>query len=228
MSEVEQITDYVERGPASLSDRYRKPSIVALLRSWLGEVQEVENAFWQLLTERSVPNAVGAQLDVLGRLVDQPREGRSDEIYRIWVSAKVMVLRASGLVEELVAIVKHLLPDVPIYLEEYYPLAMMMRAENPIDPTLGTQIAKFLAAAKGGGVALQFEWFAAGMDQPLMLGSEPEYDSPYGLGNGVLAAVSNGNHVVFTDPGLPENVLEFDAGYEPLVYDEDGDYLILG
>lgn len=226
---IEQITDYETRAPALLTDRYRKPAIMAILRSWMAELQEVENVFWALLTERSVANAVGAQLDVLGNILGQPREGRSDEIYRAWVSARVLVLRSSGQAEQLIAIAKRLLPTVPIYLEEYYPLAMMMRAEAAIPATMGAQVAKLLSAAKGGGVALQFEWFATGPFEPFTLapGLDSVLNSPLGLDQGVLSAVSNGNEVEFAALTFPAASLLFDGDEDALLFDGDGSYLLL-
>jgi hypothetical protein len=228
---IEHIADYETRGPEQLVERYRQPRIMAVLRSWLSELQYVEDVFWSLLTERIVDNASDARLDILGRILGQPREGRSDEVYRAWVAARVLVLRSSGQIEQLIAIMRRLLgPSVPIYIEEYYPLAMMLRAEAPIDPTLGAQIAKFLAAAKGGGVALHFEWSSAlSFRLPITLGDEPEFDSPMGLDRSVLAAVSNGNEVQFTADGdMLEGGLLADNDGQPLVFDADDDLLIIG
>lgn len=228
---IEHITDYETRGPQELLLRYRKPRNVAMLVSWLGELQELEDAFWVLLGKRTVADAVGAELDLIGRIVDQPREGRPDEIYRVWVAARILVLRSSGQTEQLIEIAKRLVGDaVPVYLEEYYPLAMIIRAEAGIDPTRGAQIAKLLSAAKGGGVALQFEWFPSGTTPPFTLapGAVSVFDSPMGFDNGILAAVSNGNEVEFWTSGAPETALLDDGDELPLVFDGDNDFLILG
>lgn len=231
---ITQITDYETRSPQLLLERYRKPTVMALLASWLSEVQELENALWSLLTERAVANAVGAQLDVLGKLVGQPREGKDDDVYRVWVTARVLVLRSSGQTEQLLAIAKTLLGSaVPVRVEEYYPLALVLNAEVGIDPTLGAQVAKLLAAAKGGGVSLQFSWFSKYGGQPFSFapGADSELNSPLGFDNGGLAAISSGYDVAFSDSALapvPTDYISFDGDSQPILFDEDSAYLTLG
>jgi hypothetical protein len=204
--------EHVARGVDRLIERYRKPRTSALLASWLTEVQAAEDALWQLYVERSLATAEGAQLDVLGSIVGQPREERSDDVYRVWISARNLVSRSSGRATELVAIARKLVPppaDVgAVRLEEYYPAALTIRITSPVTLELGYQIAHMLFLAKAGGVKLQMIW----METPALafrMAPSPDtstLDSPHGFDGGVFATVSDGATIPVT-PDEPEVAL---------------------
>lgn len=71
--------------------------------------EAVEMALQQLLLERSVDTAVGAQLDVLGRLVGQAREGLGDDDYRRYIRARVIANKSDGTHEIIIKVIKLLL-----------------------------------------------------------------------------------------------------------------------
>lgn len=80
-------------------------NIAKLLRAWMTAFQELEDATQQVLALRTVDVATGAQLDVIGKLVGQPREGVSDdELYRRRVRARILVNRSTGLISDVLAI----------------------------------------------------------------------------------------------------------------------------
>jgi hypothetical protein len=222
---IEHITDHEARGVALLIERYRKPLVSALLRSWLAEVQAVEDALWQVLTQRAINNAVGAQLDVLGRIVGQPREGLSDEQYRVWVAARALVMRSSGMVAQLFAIADKLM-SAPMKLEEYYPASQLLRAQDVIDANIGRSIARMFATAKAGGVGTQFVWWATSPPFQFAPTDVVVSSSPYGFAAGALAAVSDGRYLPeFTT--IPSDAL-LTNDFEMLLYDGTSDYLTLG
>ncbi len=73
MSDIIKI-DHIQQGIGRLIHQWQdKPRVVGLLTSWLENVQQVEEVFDQLLTERSIDTAVGVQLDIIGELVGQKR-----------------------------------------------------------------------------------------------------------------------------------------------------------
>jgi hypothetical protein len=210
-------SDHVSRGVARLIDRYRKPRTSALLESWLAEVQEVEDALWQLLVERSLETAVGDQLDVLGRIVGQPREGRDDETYRLWISARQMVLRSSGTTTQLLAIARKLVGATGVVrLEEYFPAAFVIRLEASIRLSIGYQIAYMLRQAKPAGVLFQMTWPDIGGSSFRFAPADvPVPDSPRGFDAGAFAAVSDGSTIPVES--FPAGMLVIDG--VPIVID---------
>lgn len=206
MTELTYDPEHAARGVDRIIDRYRKPRTSALLASWLSEVQAVEDALWQLYVERSLATAEGDQLDVLGAIVGQPRDGMGDDTYRIWIRARNLVSRSSGKTTEMLAIARLLVPPPSdpgdVRLEEYYPAAMVIRITSPVTLELGYQIAHMLHLAKAGGVRFQMTW----METPLLAfrmaptpGGE-SLGSSQGFDSGVFATVSDGA----TIPVIPD------------------------
>jgi hypothetical protein len=154
---TEHFTDHVTRGVERLIERYRQPKTSALLSSWLTEVQAVEDAFYQLLTERNIDTATGAMLDMLGRIVGQPRGGRDDDTYRLWISARVLVERSSGTTEQIIAIADKLAGGNTVKLREYFPGSFVLDM-GALDSHTGLQIAQLIVPAKAAGVRFTATW----------------------------------------------------------------------
>lgn len=82
-----------------------------VLRILNTQTQELEDAFQALFTQRTLTDAVGEQLDVLGRILGEPRAGFSDDDYRHRLSAKIRILRSSGSAHAILDAFKLLLPN---------------------------------------------------------------------------------------------------------------------
>lgn len=219
MAGITHDLDHAARGVARLIDRYRKPRTSALLASWLDEVQEAEDALWQLMVERWLSTAEGEQLDVLGRIVGEPRRGRDDATYAIWISARNMVSRSSGRTEEMLAIARKLIaPEDLIALEEYFPAAMVFRLTGTFTLDMGYQIAFMLRQAKAAGVLFQMTWAVAGTSAfRFAPGDTPVAGSARGFDAGIWAVVADGSFIPSEPEGLPLGSIVIDG--IPLVID---------
>jgi hypothetical protein len=191
---MELVTTHETDGIARLTERMRKPRISALLASWLAEVQEVERASWDLLTKRSPATAEGVVLDILGKIVGQPRLSLTDELYRIWISGRILVNASSGRASQLLAIARKLCGE-PVWLEEQYPGWVTLHARQPIPGDVGSEIAKLLRLAKAAGIGMHFRWsdtvhgFRFSQTGASMMGS----DKGFTLSR--LSAVSEGRNI---------------------------------
>jgi hypothetical protein len=100
-------------------------NIVSLVQILLEPFNELEAAFSDLLTQRSIDVAVGDQLDILGTVVGQPRVGAAvgnDDIYRRYVRARVAANRSSGTGDDLIGVVQLALADyMPTLNVHVYP-----------------------------------------------------------------------------------------------------------
>ena len=81
-----------------------KPNINGLTVGLMGEVQVVEDNTLDLREDRLLSTAIGAQLDVFGRLVGEPRGDLTDDQYRRFIQARIMANLAEGTPDELLAI----------------------------------------------------------------------------------------------------------------------------
>ena len=198
---ITKITDHAARAVAHLTERYRKPLVSALLSSLVAEIQELEEAFWDLRTKRSIETAEGAVLDLLGKLVGQPRENRDDDTYRLWIAARVLVNASTGTAPRLIAIADKVTSGAAIRFEDEPPAAFTLHVDEPIVGTDGVELAKLITQARAGGVGGQVHWFDvedafAFSDDP----DDPELLSAAGFGAGRFSAVSDGRSMAFEPP----------------------------
>lgn len=146
-------TDHAEEAPTLLLDQYKdKPRLKALLLSYIRRVQELEDAIWDVLTKRLIDNAEGAQLDVLGRIVGQRREGREDDVYRLYIGARIRINSSKGRADDILDVLA-LVESVPTSYTELYPASIAIEFLDATEapPTVLIDLAR---QAKPSGVRI--------------------------------------------------------------------------
>jgi hypothetical protein len=156
---LEQKTTHVMEGQGQLITQFRdKPNLDAWMEIYLGQVQEIEDVLWQLL---GIPTDIlaqeGVQLDLIGKIVGQPREGRADATYVRWLLARLAVNRASGLPDELLTVLGLVAPDNDHEYEEFYPAAFVLRLREAFAGDAAS-IAALLSEVRAGGVNAGLEY----------------------------------------------------------------------
>lgn len=68
------------------------------------EVQELEDAILQILTDTILTTAVGVQLDGLGEVIGLERQGLDDATYRARLRSQILANKSNGTINELIAI----------------------------------------------------------------------------------------------------------------------------
>jgi hypothetical protein len=133
-----------------------KPLIAGLVTALVTEVQELEDAAWEVLLATDLDNARNAQLTGLGTLVGEPRRGRSDIAYRPAIRVRILINRCNGKHPEILKILTLFLGatdgDGTIELVDAAPAAMALNVfrlpESPSDLRVITR------SIKPGGVNL--------------------------------------------------------------------------
>lgn len=160
---ITRITDHVTQGLALLIDQYRnKPRIRAWVSSYLRRIQEQEDTIWDVIDSRMLDNATNAQLDVLGRIVGQPRIGATDDDYRLFIRTKIRANRSRGLSVDIIEVVIAAMDGATESFRyiELYPATILIDMVWQLDqlgvtPTFLRDIVTF---AKPSGVALAFHY----------------------------------------------------------------------
>lgn len=147
---------------AALARQYQNGTMTVAMATGQGtRAQILETALWQIYTYLGIsPNAqgftvaTGAQLDLMGRLVNQPRGALNDADYTALLRATIKLLLCSGTIPDLIAIFALMLPNAAlgtIVVSEFFPAAIIMDlvAAGALNPIVFDQI---LQAAKAGGV----------------------------------------------------------------------------
>ena len=196
MSDPTLVTDHVGEALAKLLIQFRgQPHLQQILSSYVVQIQELEAVFISLIDERYVLTAVGAQLDGVGRLVGETRQGRDDDDYRIAIIGKIELNRSNGLVEDIIALFLLLLPSHTVTFSRGVKASFILainEALPPSDPSpaaLDAQLQRF----KGGGIRAHL--LHSGFDDSLgftfATGSTPEVDALKGFSD---VAGSTGGH----------------------------------
>lgn len=112
--------DHVEDGLDRLLGQFREANnIREINRIILEEVQQLEDALFDLFVLRTLELSTGETLDLYGKVVGERRGGRSDETYRNFIQARILSNLAQGDINRIIKIIR-------IYVEansvEYYPM----------------------------------------------------------------------------------------------------------
>lgn len=150
-----------------------QPRFSALLQALAAEVQEVEDATFELIVGRALATASGAALERLGRSLGQRRLGFSDEDFRRLIAARIQRNISQGEPNRLIAIACLLLGADVAVLHEIFPGKVEISVDSDFVPTFdvrgildeaalaGVRVVAVIAAAPDGE-AFAFEGSTTG------------------------------------------------------------------
>ena len=158
---MEKILDHVDQGLARVPYQMQdKPKFIALLTIFLERWQDLEDAFWDLFVNRYLDTAFNDQLDILGFIVGQPRNGLEDEEFRRYIRARIAANKSNGTLEELIHIAKLIIGDdaavIRMQRQDHATLLVSITG-LAISSDLQEIIRSFLFDAKSGGVRVILE-----------------------------------------------------------------------
>lgn len=131
------------------------PGMTGLAAVFGAKVQELEDALWALYTQRSIDYAIGAQLDLLGKIVGYPRQGLDDNTYRIRVRAKIAVNESSGTTSQILQIFALLLPSNGLVLRDTFPGGFELAITGVIPGIAVSELSAILTASRGACIESQ-------------------------------------------------------------------------
>lgn len=190
------ITDHATQALARLAQQYKgKPLIEGLISLLCTQIQEIEDAIWQMASERLLDNAIGAQLDRLGGILGQTRGAYTDEEYRLILRAKVLINRSSGTAEELIAIFSTVEPDATITVTDWPPACFELLLSDAISAADALMYRRFLTMARAGGVRGILRWYEVATTQRLTLSTHTSFTTSTSRGLSSTAAPTVGGHL---------------------------------
>lgn len=198
MSDLVYQGEHRDDGLAKMLAQFKGlPRIEALVGAFMDQIQKIEDVLWSLFTEDWIDTASGDRLDVIGDIVGEERGGAVDDDYRAFIRARIRANRSSGLLSELVDIVRLIQSDdLDVRAREYYPAALQIEPEEEVAVD-AHRVASMLQDAAPAGVALRFVYPTAARTNTLM------FDN--GMDSGDLTAdqcLADGQNSPLTDGGL--------------------------
>jgi len=160
------------------------PVMEAVVASWARQAQELEYAAINVLVYRMLPNAEGANLDVLGKIVGELRAGRVDEIYRAAIASRIRINKSGADVEAILYTLAAY-RDLEYKLKEFYPMSMVLTIDETVTEETADSVFLVLKRIKQAGVDVSLVWTDLDPDGALRLapGDSVVSGSANGLGN---------------------------------------------
>lgn len=181
-------TNHVSEAIDNLISQFKdKPNFQAFVTSLVNQVQELEVALNDLITERTLETAVGEQLDGIGEILGEDRQGRNDDDYRTALRARILLNVGSGTPEEIVELVSYLTDDKSNELTEYFPAAFTIFVLGALTFTEAFNANTALQSGKPAGVLAHLIYGESPVSELFCYGDTPWFGSTaYVVGNTVM------------------------------------------
>lgn len=184
---IVQILNHADLARARLVTQFRgSVSLGQMLDVLTAQVQELEGVIFSLLATLAIDGSAGEQLDRIGAVIGIGRAAMTDAQYRAVLHAQILVNRASGTTEELIAVLRAVLrayEDNAVRTVERYPGAVYFNVVGSIGDAPVDMLVKLLGRARAAGIRTFLQWEVTSSNV-IRLGVGP------GLGTGRLAGVS--------------------------------------
>lgn len=155
ITEIVKITDHVDGANALVARVLRnKPLFAALLASWTKQVQDIEDALWQLLVDTTLDTAEDDAQDQLGEILGEVREDLDTAAFRKVLKALAYANQSDGTPEDLIETTRRLLETSAVF--SYTELGHAAVLIEPVDPLPApAHSIRVLKRAKAAGIELQ-------------------------------------------------------------------------
>lgn len=146
------ITDHQAQAIARLVSQYRdKTSMRGVVALETAQIQILEDVLWDVI-EDSIDSATGAQLDVWGSIINQSRGPMDDTTYRLWIKARMLVVRCGGRPDDILHTYQQIAPECTVTLIEQFPAGFVIRLGGVPPASNPTDLVSFLRMARAAGV----------------------------------------------------------------------------
>ncbi len=198
-------TDHVTEALAHLITQFKgKPKIASFLTSFVNQIQDFEDAAFGVLLDRWIDSAIGLQLDGVGAIVGEEREGRTDEPYRVAIKSRIQINFSSGTPEDVLLAVANFWSGT-YEMTELFPATFVVRlVEQWIDGVAPApeDFTAMLNQVNAAGVKAYFQHSAWSDDDTFRFadGDTLQADASRGFGDDPIfvAVSSDGAHRVQT------------------------------
>ena len=175
-----EITNHKELAKEKLRQQYKNlPLLEGFLDAFVEQIQQLETVFVDLRDDRTIYNAVGANLDAWGRLLNVSRNGLTDEEYRLTLLAQVAVNVSKGTPEDIIRVFQLFTNPDYISYNETYPANIQLTTVGG-DPIGDIDDIK-AAVKKAAPAGVSIDLFTTAPGSPYVFNEDPD---PNGRGFG--------------------------------------------
>lgn len=190
MAQLSQNTALAASAVADVYAQYKNAPIVVAFANLIGaEAQEIENALWQIYSQMGLTTqapgftpAVGAQLDLMGKILNLPRTDPNDALYLALLIAQSLVLRSSGRLPEIERVLSIVLPGGAntVTITELFPAAFLVDlSAQPITAQFAAVYDRIVQQLRGGGILAQLLYTSQTLANTFTTDIGPGLDTGY-------------------------------------------------
>jgi hypothetical protein len=111
----------------------------------------LENALWDIIIKRYLDFAADAQLDTLGKIVGEPRNGLGDPAYRVRIRVRILINRSFGTTPDIINVLRTADP-APFHFVRYGTAAFRIDYASPPAIAAAGQLGRFVRQSRAAGV----------------------------------------------------------------------------
>lgn len=153
MTDISKIVDHSARALKRSTSPYKgKARHEAFISALVKQVQDLEDAIHGMIDARALSNAQGKQLDNIGLIVGQNREGFGDEFYRILLYVKIGQNTSQGGGEKLISIYKLLTGASLVHYQDLGGGSIALGSDVPLANDLINFVYASMEKVAAGGV----------------------------------------------------------------------------
>ena len=179
---VTKITTHEADALKRLLIQYKgQPNFENFFKCFTTQVQGLEDVIYSLLELLDIDLMIGAQLDLIGRIVGQPRNDMTDTLYRIFLKARIGVNTSEGNFVCVNSVFRLLLAGVEGDIWECFPAEVQLFVSGTISATIETYMTSIMQDMVGAGIKV---WGIKYPSDTFVLGWYGEPD-PVWLGKGL-------------------------------------------
>lgn len=151
---MDPITTHVEDAKARVLSQYSDDDVLLDIIEVLSDrTQTIENKLDTFKLRLSLEDAVGVQLDNVGKLVGlKRRSGQDDATYKTWIEFRIIELMSEGTMNELIFVFKFMMGASTVLFTPLYPAHFLINTPNPNPVVSFSEVRQALEGAKAGGV----------------------------------------------------------------------------
>lgn len=110
--------DHTEKALSRIIDDLKRDDFEKFVAVYTEEIQELEDALIDLADQKNLDVITGIWLDFLGKLIGEPRSGRTDEPYRSALRVKIAVNTSDGTPNKIISLVRQYTSSENVRLTE--------------------------------------------------------------------------------------------------------------
>lgn len=156
---IDQFTEHESRVSRFIELLKNRANLDALTKSYLAQIQDIEDALFEVLLKRNLEDAVGVQLQIIGKIVGQPYIASTDERFRLMVRARIAINLSHGHESDITKITRLLLVEGEEF--EYHDEPPGQIRIIILDPLISGDIdiiANLIGSADAGGTRMLVQW----------------------------------------------------------------------